>query len=548
MRTKYQSQPQPVERNWISCRTRRRFIKDAALAGISVGFAAYPWLRIGPAMAQRAGGTLRIAQSVPRSLSEPHKARSWRVSNIVRQVCSSLTRIGSDGVTKPDLIEGWEVENTFRTWTLHLRKVKWHSGRPFTADDVIWNLKRIHDVNADDDDCCDPDDPDDPDCDEGKDDCPPDKVPISPAFVEKIDDHTLKIDLPAPRRFVPELLADDRHLILDPKDDGTFKPGSNGTGPFRFVDYTDDNIAVLKRFDNYWGNKPSLDEVIFRHGIVDQALLLALGSQDINMALDIDLSKINEFSIPELTIQSTPGPRAVELEMNVKHEFFEKFLVRKAFRVGIDTGTLVQNVLHGYGAAGKQHVVPPFHPAFANFEAVNQNLGACRKLLAEAGYPNGLKVTAACPSEPSFLRESLSIMREQYKGCGIELSIQIMERSEFWSKYVNGKLEAPLAMVIWNYDSPVHVTLQERFKTEGRWNKSGFSDDLIDTLIDNAATANDRETYNTVLRKIGEEMMEKGPIVRAFWLPSLAVTTEKVRGFTPHPRRSLFAEEIWLTS
>ena len=67
-------------------------------------------------------------------------------SNVVRQVCGYLTQTGHDNVTRPYLVEKWEVSDDLKTWTLRTRKdVKWHNGRQFTAEDAAWNLKHVLD-------------------------------------------------------------------------------------------------------------------------------------------------------------------------------------------------------------------------------------------------------------------------------------------------------------------------------------------------------------------------------------------------------------------
>src|SRR3546814_769923 len=70
---------------------------------------------------------------------------SWlEPANVVHQVCEPLTRTGHDNITRPHLLSHWTVSPDLRSWQLYLRRdVTWHNGRRFTADDVVWNLKRL---------------------------------------------------------------------------------------------------------------------------------------------------------------------------------------------------------------------------------------------------------------------------------------------------------------------------------------------------------------------------------------------------------------------
>jgi len=90
------------------------------------------------------GGTLRISMRV-QEIHSPHTFAWLSESNIFRGTNEYLTYTDYQNVTRPALVESWSVSDDIRTWTLNLRKWKWHSGRDFTADDVIWNIKRCLD-------------------------------------------------------------------------------------------------------------------------------------------------------------------------------------------------------------------------------------------------------------------------------------------------------------------------------------------------------------------------------------------------------------------
>ncbi len=132
---------------------RREFVRYAALLGMSAT-AAYAFVRkvtgeplVAPAAAQALpkGGVLRIGMRC-QDLKSPHTYSWVESSNSARQVLDYLTTTGVDNVTRPSLVEKWEASPDLKTWTLRLRRnVKWHSGRQFTADDVVWNLKRVLD-------------------------------------------------------------------------------------------------------------------------------------------------------------------------------------------------------------------------------------------------------------------------------------------------------------------------------------------------------------------------------------------------------------------
>jgi peptide/nickel transport system substrate-binding protein len=133
---------------------RREFLRYTTLLGLSAP-AAYAAVRaitgerlVGEARAQGSipkGGTLRLSMRC-QDVKDPHTFSWVQRSNTVRQVCDYLTTTGVDNITRPSLCEKWEASPDLKTWTLRLRKdVKWHNGRQFTADDAVWNIKRVLD-------------------------------------------------------------------------------------------------------------------------------------------------------------------------------------------------------------------------------------------------------------------------------------------------------------------------------------------------------------------------------------------------------------------
>lgn len=148
-----------------------------------------------------------------------------------------LTRTGADNVTRPHLLESWEPSDDLRTWMLRVRPgVSWHSGRPFTADDVLWNLTRLvadetgssvlglmkpyllEEVAA-----------------ETEDGSPTHRLWPEDA-IERVDELTVRLNLATPQLAVPEHLYHFPAAMLDPEEGGVFGAGSDGTGPFRLVE------------------------------------------------------------------------------------------------------------------------------------------------------------------------------------------------------------------------------------------------------------------------------------------------------------------------
>src|SRR5258705_13406836 len=228
---------------------RREFVRYATLLGMAAP-AAYGFVAkvtgqppVAPAEAQGAlpkGGTLRLAMRC-QDLKSPHTYSWVESSNSARQVLDYLTVTGVDNITRPSLVEKWEASPDLKTWTLRLRRnVKWHNGRQFTADDVVWNLKRVLDPKTgssvlglmkgfllEEFETGEKDD---------KGNAKKSTKLWDANAIQKVDSFTVKLNGKTAQLAVPEQLFHYPLLILDPAENGEFKVGSNGTGAFSLVE------------------------------------------------------------------------------------------------------------------------------------------------------------------------------------------------------------------------------------------------------------------------------------------------------------------------
>ena len=213
---------------------RREFLRTATLLGVSAG-AAYAMAGLAiPAQAQSElpkGGKIRIGMRV-QEIKDPQTISWVEPSNVLRNTVQYLTRTDANNITHPELLEKWEASEDLKTWTLTIRQAaKWRSGRPFTSDDAIWNIKRVLDpktgssvlglmkgymlesYNTG----------------EIKDGKPVTSVRLwSDKAIEKIDDKTFRLNCKQPQLAVPEHLFHYPFFMLDPAENAAVKPGMNG--------------------------------------------------------------------------------------------------------------------------------------------------------------------------------------------------------------------------------------------------------------------------------------------------------------------------------
>jgi peptide/nickel transport system substrate-binding protein len=534
---------------------RREFVRYATLLGMAAP-AAYAFVArvtrerlVAPAEAQATlpkGGTLRIAMRC-QDLKSPHTYSWIESANSARQVLDYLTVTGVDNVTRPSLIEKWEPSPDLKTWTLRVRKsVKWHNGRQFTADDVVWNLKRVLDPKTgssvlglmkgfllEDYETGEKDDKGNP-------------KKASRLWdanaVQKVDDFTVRLNGKTPQLAVPEQLFHYPLLILDPAENGEFKVGSNGTGAFTLVENEVGRRQVLKAHKpGYWGGGPYLDQLEFIDlGDDPAASVAALASKQVEGLYGADIVQLEALQkIPHVQMYQVTTAYTATARMQPVKPFDDK-RVRQAMRYAIDSNAVLQIAHRGLGQPGEHHHVSPVHPEYAKLAPPRRDVARAKKLLAEAGYPNGIDVEIICRPQPAWELLAVQTMVEQWKEAGIRVKINVMPSTQYWEVWT----KVPFGFTTWAHRPLGIMSLALAYRSGGPWNESKYSNPEFDRLLTQAEGTLDVAARREIMARLETILQEDGPIVQPVWRAIFTFHDKRVQGFKPHPTLYIFGHQL----
>ena len=534
---------------------RREFVRYATLLGMAAP-AAYAFVArvtrerlVAPAEAQATlpkGGTLRIAMRC-QDLKSPHTYSWIESANSARQVLDYLTVTGVDNVTRPSLIEKWEPSPDLKTWTLRVRKsVKWHNGRQFTADDVVWNLKRVLDPKTgssvlglmkgfllEDYETGEKDDKGNP-------------KKASRLWdanaIQKVDDFTVRLNGKTPQLAVPEQLFHYPLLILDPAENGEFKVGSNGTGAFTLVDNEVGRRQVLKAHKpSYWGGGPYLDQLEFIDlGDDPAASVAALASKQVDGLYGADIVQLEALQkIPHVQMYQVTTAYTATARMQPVKPFDDK-RVRQAMRYAIDSNAVLQIAHRGLGQPGEHHHVSPVHPEYAKLAPPQRDVARAKKLLAEAGYPNGIDVEIICRPQPAWELLAVQTMVEQWKEAGIRVKINVMPSTQYWEVWT----KVPFGFTTWAHRPLGIMSLALAYRSGGPWNESKYSNPEFDRLLTQAEGTLDVAARREIMARLETILQEDGPIVQPVWRAIFTFHDKRVQGFKPHPALYIFGHQL----
>jgi len=541
---------------------RREFLRFATLLGMALPAASAlvgePLVRPARA-AMPTGGMLRLGMRV-KALSDP-ATYSWGQydSNVTRQVCEYLTFTDRNNITHPYLLEKWQASPDLKTWTLSVRRnIKWHNGEDFTADDVLWNLKRLTDPAVGSsflglvEDFLLKKVPDGTDKN-GKSQTK--LVWWDAHAIEKIDSHTIRLNGKAPQVAIPEYLFHYPALMLYPGEKGVFGVGSQGTGAFTLREYQLGKIATLRAFGNYWARAeqtawsggPFLDEVQFIDLGDDPATSIsAAASRQVDGLVITFPSQVPALkAMPFLKLYTVPSAQCAVLRFHVDTKPWDNPKVRTAMRLGLDNASFIELAMRGLGTLGQDCQVAPELPDYGKVPNIDRNIARAKQLLKEAGFPDGFETELAVPTDYDWITAQCQAAVEQWKAIGVRVKLNVMPGAEYWDVWTR----VPFGCTSWAHRPLGVMLLNLAYRTGVPWNESGYSNPEFDRLLNEAGGILEAEKRASVMQKLETILQDDGPMAQPVFAEAFTFMDKKVQGFEMHPSSGyIFCNQLSLAT
>lgn len=538
--------------------SRREFLRVATLLGVSVPMAnilaacgapapaaaptsapAAPAPTAAPAAATvKRGGILRVGIQVP---AVDHPARfSWVFdSNEFRQVYEYLTETGADNITRPYLLESWEVNDTLDVWTLKLRQgITWSNGDTFTSEDVLFNFREW--LNPDTQSSI---------------------LGLWEGFltienVKALDDYTVQLMLDAPKLDVPETLFHYPAQIMHRSFNGDLTTLTNpGTGPMKLDEFIVGERVKVSRRDGYWQNGvdgqplPYLDGIEYIDLGNDQtAYVAALQAGQIDTiydpTVDTFLALRNDDS---LVVEPIATSQVRVLRMRVDLEPWTDVRVRNALKKVQNRQRILDQAYFGQGELGHDFHVSPVHPEYAPMDAPAYDPEGAKALLAEAGVTQPLDVAISVGTGWTDIVAYIETLAEDAKAGGFNITLDTMPNASYWEKWT----ETPVGVTPWTHRPLAVMVLPLAYiaDKDGNpvpWNESRWVDPEFDTLLKQAQGTLDIEARRAIMKDLQRIQQERGSIAIAWWQSVWNIYHPRFQNLYAHPTHYQIWREVWL--
>lgn len=456
-------------------------------------------------------------------------------------VFSGMVRINENLEVIPDMAKSWEISEDGLVWTFHLRKgIKWHDGKPFTAEDVKFTFDsilnpRVNSVRRSDY-----------------------IINGQPIKFKVVDPHTVQAILP--KAFAPFLVNVGMSIIPKHLYQGTdinrspYNRRPIGTGPFIFKEWVGGDHVMVTRNPEFYGGRPKLSEIIFRVIPDENARVVAL-----------ETGEVDETNIPPKDYERMKGVAGINvfeydaltytyLGFNLGKPLFQDKRVRQALAYATNKSQLVKLIFKGLASPAYSPSAPVSWAYSEDVAKYPHSTQKAKGLLAEAGWkvrPNGILEKDGKSFEFTVLvnqgnreREKAAIiLQQQFRKIGIKLNIRIMEWSAML-KILNASKDPKdfdAVIIGWSLGiDPDDYSIWHSSQYPRGLNFIKYENPKVDSLLELGRTTMKKGKRKKIYAQINKIIAEDQPYIFLWYPKAIVGVRDRVGGLSKPGPAGLF--------
>jgi oligopeptide transport system substrate-binding protein len=479
-------------------------------------------------------GTLNLADNGPYTL-DPAAAAETASAAYIFQIFSGLVRLDADLQAVGDIAADWDIGNGGTVYTFRLRQgVTFHDGSPVTAADFKYSWERAL--------------------------TPATRSLTAPTYlndiigaadllagraaqlsgVRAVDDATLEVTIDAPKAYFIYKMAYPTSFVVDAanvRSGGEWWRRPNGTGPFRLLEWQPDQLLVLGRNDNYYGDRAYLKEVRFQLYSGNPLQLYQSGEIDVAPVGGAYMGLVTDPDNPvSRELQVSPELSMFYLGFNAVAPPFDDADVRRAFSYAIDKDRVISLATSDVVEAA-YGILPPEMPGYdPGLTGLRFDPQKARELLAASKYAAGLPPIVLTTSGYGGNITGLigGVIEEWRRNLGVEVTVRQLEPEAFLYALKQEKDNIFDLGWIADYPDPQDF-LDILFRTGSNSNYGEYSNPGLDALLGRAGVEQDRAARLGLYRQAEEMVVEDAAVIPLYFGRSYLLVKPRVRDYELSP-------------
>ncbi|HVV92337.1 MAG TPA: ABC transporter substrate-binding protein [Hyphomicrobiales bacterium] len=482
----------------------------------------------------RKGGILKLAMPYNPAALDPMTGRNLPDFNTLFCLYDALIDFDPDTLElKPGLAKAWKFTDP-KTLVLDLVDgISFHDGSPLTPGVVKFNLDRYKS--------------------DKRSNVKPDLATV--ASVEVTGKSQVTLHLTKPNSGLPAILTNRAGLMVSMKSIQAAKGGNVdrapvGTGPFTFVSWQDNDKITLTRNKTYWrgGGLPYLEGVELR--IINElntgARTVIAGETQLAFNMGVT-QKLEADKIKGLVATASPALLFFGAHLNYAQGPMKDVRIRQALNWGINREEINQVIMHGLGEPSSFIMPKNFWATDpATFDYYSYDPGRAKKLLAEAGFANGITITSwGWPDQASMQRQELIVTQLAKVGIHVKLTAQspVQVATQFYLQKHGDMYIAPSG----GYPDPTQY-YDALYAKDALLNAASIELPGYRALTDATSEAQTQDARKAAFAKLQRFTIEQAMELPQYISPGITIRSEKVQNFRFGLLQSPKFTEVWLAA
>lgn len=461
---------------------------------------------------------------------DPANYRNAPTERVIRNIYDGLLTRDAEMRVLPEIAESWRQTSPLVYEFKIRRGIRFHSGAPLTAGDVVYTFDRLSQQNG------------------MAGQTSPRQSLLGPLDkTEAIDADTVRMTLKEPWPILPAMLPFQNvvnRAHVERVGHEAFQTQPDGAGPYRLAEWRRGEAVILERFAEYYGGSPEIppvgpaqvDRVVFRVIPENTARIAALLTGEVDIVSELPPVQMRQVEAsPNAAIQTARGTRTFFVAFNVAKKPFDDPRVRRALNHALDKNAIVQRILNGTATSVRGVMSPDSWAHNGDLPEYRHDLELARRLLAEAGVAQGTELVLDAPAANKEEAEAIASLLSR---TGLRVRAQTWDAAvatPMWQS-AERRRERDMYLISWGNGSldPSDIMVPT-LRTGARGNFAGYSNGEVDALLDAAETEIDQDKRKAAYFRAQAIVTADAPWL-FLWVPQdIYGVSRRIAGWRPQP-------------